>query len=96
MKFKYISNTPEAPIETTVFGYTFSLYGEPVEVTDKFAIGKLLGMKHAGFIPVEESAAEPEIEIKSEEENQNISSEDLDGDSDKESTAPKKSGKKGK
>lgn len=53
MKFKYISNTPDAPKKTVIFGYKFELDGEPVEVTDEFVIKKLLGAAHAGFIMVD-------------------------------------------
>lgn len=64
MKFKYIDNTPDAPKTTKVSGYIFQLEGESVDVKEALAIEKLLGMKHAGFVPFEEGDRKEESSEK--------------------------------
>lgn len=72
MKVKYISNTPESPKFTKVFGYDFQLDGEAIEIKEKEIINKFKGMAHAGFIiegKIEEElkeVVEEKVEEKSE------------------------------
>lgn len=42
MKFKYVGDGDESPIETVAYGYKFTLNGDSVEVKDGPAIAKLL------------------------------------------------------
>jgi hypothetical protein len=68
MKFKYINNTPDAPLETVIFGYKFILDGESVEVKEEEFIKKMCGMAHTGIVQVCNLDAEPQIIKETDEE----------------------------
>lgn len=44
--FSFIGNGNDDPKEITVYGYTFVLNGDPIEIKDKFAIMKLSVNSH--------------------------------------------------
>jgi hypothetical protein len=51
MKFQYIGDGNDSPLQTKLFGHAFALKGEAVEVTDPRFIKKLIGNKT--FLAVE-------------------------------------------
>lgn len=53
MLFQYIGDGKDSPQTTDIFGYVFELNGEPVDVTQQWAIDKLQGNKTFLFDPKE-------------------------------------------